>query len=62
MLGLNQRKLQKFKKNPKLFFKDAIKKRILSLNDASKRCLPKECEAFTKYAIISAVYMSLIHI
>ncbi|HEB9312611.1 TPA: glycosyltransferase family 2 protein [Campylobacter coli] len=56
MLGLNQRKLQKFKKNPKLFFKDAIKKRILSLSDASKRCLPKEYKAFTKYAIISAVY------
>ncbi len=26
MLGLNQRKLQKLKTNPKLFFKDAIEK------------------------------------
>lgn len=28
MLGLNQRKLQKLKTNPKLFFKDAIKKKF----------------------------------
>ncbi|ECR1717296.1 glycosyltransferase [Campylobacter coli] len=56
MLGLNQRKLQKLKRNPKLFFKDAIEKRFLSLNNTYKKYLPKKNKAFTQYTIISAVY------
>ncbi|EAK3685816.1 glycosyltransferase [Campylobacter coli] len=56
MLGLNQRKLQKLKTNPKLFFKDAIEKKILHLNSTYNKYLPKKHKGFTQYTIISAVY------
>ncbi|WP_144581910.1 CDP-glycerol glycerophosphotransferase family protein [Campylobacter coli] len=56
MLGLNQRKLQKLKTNPKLFFKDAIEKKLLRLNSTYNKYLPKKHKGFTQYAIISAVY------
>ncbi|HHW4633287.1 TPA: CDP-glycerol:glycerophosphate glycerophosphotransferase [Campylobacter coli] len=56
MLGLNQRKLQKLKTNPKLFFKDAIEKKLLHLNSTYNKYLPKKHKGFTQYAIISAVY------
>ncbi|ENT7282645.1 glycosyltransferase family A protein, partial [Campylobacter coli] len=45
MLGLNQRKLQKLKTNPKLF-----------LNSTYNKYLPKKHKGFTQYTIISAVY------
>ncbi|EAH9531740.1 glycosyltransferase [Campylobacter coli] len=56
MLGLNQRKLQKLKTNPKLFFKDAIEKKLLHLNSTYNKYLPKKHKGFTQYTIISAVY------
>ncbi|HEH5382447.1 TPA: CDP-glycerol glycerophosphotransferase family protein, partial [Campylobacter coli] len=56
MLGLNQRKLQKLKTNPKLFFKDAIEKKSIWINSIYKKYLPKKYKAFTQYTIISAVY------
>ncbi|EDO7125010.1 glycosyltransferase [Campylobacter coli] len=56
MLGLNQRKLQKLKTNPKLFFKDAIEKKLLHLNSIYNKYLPKKHKGFTQYTIISAVY------
>ncbi|EAJ2491024.1 glycosyltransferase [Campylobacter coli] len=56
MLGSNQRKLQKLKTNPKLFFKDAIEKKLLHLNSTYNKYLPKKHKGFTQYAIISAVY------
>ncbi|EEP3611407.1 glycosyltransferase [Campylobacter coli] len=56
MLGLNQRKLQKLKTNPKLFFKDAIEKKLLHLNSTYNKYLPKKHKGFTQYIIISAVY------
>ncbi len=55
MLGLNQRKLQKLKTNPKLFFKDAIEKKLLHLNSTYNKYLPKKHKGFTQYTIISAV-------
>ncbi|MFH5317117.1 hypothetical protein, partial [Campylobacter coli] len=54
MLGLNQRKLQKLKTNPKLFFKDAIEKKLLHLNSTYNKYLPKKHKGFTQYTIISA--------
>ncbi|HEB9430803.1 TPA: CDP-glycerol glycerophosphotransferase family protein [Campylobacter coli] len=56
MLGLNQVKLQKLKKNPKLFFQDAVEKRLLHLSCIYGKYLPKKHKAFTQYTIISAVY------
>ncbi len=56
MLGLNQRKLQKLKTNPKLFFKDAIEKKVFWLSGVYNKYLPKKHKGFTQYAIISAVY------
>ncbi|EOI0375949.1 glycosyltransferase family A protein, partial [Campylobacter coli] len=56
MLGLNQAKLQKLKKNPKLFFQDAVEKKILHLSSIYGKYLPKKHKAFTQYTIISAVY------
>ncbi|EED2584098.1 glycosyltransferase family 2 protein, partial [Campylobacter coli] len=56
MLGLNQRKLQKLKTNPKLFFKDAIEKKLLHLNSTYNKYLPKKHKGFAQYTIISAVY------
>ncbi|EIA94048.1 hypothetical protein cco77_08881, partial [Campylobacter coli LMG 23341] len=48
MLGLNQRKLQKLKTNPKLFFKDAIEKKLLHLNSTYNKYLPKKHKGFTQ--------------
>ncbi|EAJ9515787.1 glycosyltransferase [Campylobacter coli] len=56
MLGLNQRKLQKLKTNPKLFFKDAIEKKVFQLSNVYSKYLPKKHKGFTQYTIISAVY------
>lgn len=53
---LNSKKLRKLRTNPKLFFKDAIEKKSLWLNNTYKKYFPKKYKAFSQYTIISAVY------
>ncbi|EOI1874993.1 glycosyltransferase family 2 protein [Campylobacter coli] len=53
---LNSKKLRKLRINPKLFFKDAIQKKIFWLNNKYKKYFPKKYKAFSQYTIISAVY------
>ncbi|EAH8202181.1 bifunctional glycosyltransferase family 2 protein/CDP-glycerol:glycerophosphate glycerophosphotransferase [Campylobacter lari] len=53
---LNSKKLRKLRTNPKLFFKDAIEKKVFQLSNVYKKYLPKKHKGFTQYTIISAVY------
>ncbi|EAW0606867.1 glycosyltransferase [Campylobacter lari] len=53
---LNSKKLRKLRTNPKLFFKDAIEKKVFWLSGAYNKYLPKKLKGFTQYTIISAVY------
>ncbi|MFG5123826.1 CDP-glycerol glycerophosphotransferase family protein [Campylobacter lari] len=53
---LNSKKLRKLRTNPKLFFKDAIEKKVFWLSKVYKKYLPKKHKGFTQYTIISAVY------
>ncbi|ENY5697339.1 CDP-glycerol:glycerophosphate glycerophosphotransferase [Campylobacter coli] len=53
---LNFKKLRKLRTNPKLFFKDAIEKKVFWLSKVYKKYLPKKYKGFTQYTIISAVY------
>ncbi|MGQ2782600.1 CDP-glycerol glycerophosphotransferase family protein [Campylobacter coli] len=53
---LNFKKLRKLRTNPKLFFKDAIEKKVFWLSGVYNKYLPKKHKGFTQYAIISAVY------
>ncbi|EAJ5335423.1 glycosyltransferase [Campylobacter coli] len=53
---LNSKKLRKLRTNPKLFFKDAIEKKLLHLNSTYNKYLPKKHKGFAQYTIISAVY------
>ncbi|EAJ8453852.1 glycosyltransferase [Campylobacter coli] len=53
---LNSKKLRKLRTNPKLFFKDAIEKKLLHLNSTYNKYLPKKHKGSTQYTIISAVY------
>ncbi|MCV3347646.1 CDP-glycerol:glycerophosphate glycerophosphotransferase [Campylobacter lari] len=53
---LNSKKLRKFRTNPKLFFKDAIEKKVFQLSNVYSKYLPKKHKGFTQYTIISAVY------
>ncbi|EAJ5672662.1 CDP-glycerol glycerophosphotransferase family protein [Campylobacter lari] len=53
---LNFKKLRKLRTNPKLFFKDAIRKKFFLLNNIYKKYLPKKYKGSARYAIISAVY------
>ncbi|EAK0953575.1 CDP-glycerol glycerophosphotransferase family protein [Campylobacter lari] len=53
---LNSKKLRKFRTNPKLFFKDAIEKKVFQLSNVYNKYLPKKHKGFTQYTIISAVY------
>ncbi|EAK9858037.1 glycosyltransferase [Campylobacter lari] len=53
---LNSKKLRKFRTNPKLFFKDAIEKKVFWLSGVYNKYLPKKHKGFTQYTIISAVY------
>ncbi|WP_257399364.1 CDP-glycerol:glycerophosphate glycerophosphotransferase [Campylobacter lari] len=53
---LNSKKLRKLRTNPKLFFKDAIEKKVFWLSDIYNKYLPKKYKGFTQYTIISAVY------
>ncbi|EAJ0349236.1 glycosyltransferase [Campylobacter lari] len=53
---LNFKKLRKLRTNPKLFFKDAIEKKVFWLSGVYNKYLPKKYKSFTQYTIISAVY------
>ncbi|WP_410708103.1 CDP-glycerol:glycerophosphate glycerophosphotransferase [Campylobacter lari] len=53
---LNFKKLRKLRTNPKLFFKDAIEKKVFWLSGTYNKYLPKKHKGFTQYTIISAVY------
>ncbi|WP_410689503.1 CDP-glycerol:glycerophosphate glycerophosphotransferase [Campylobacter lari] len=53
---LNFKKLRKLRKNPKLFFKDAIEKKVFWLSGIYNKYLPKKHKGFAQYTIISAVY------
>ncbi|EAK0442343.1 glycosyltransferase [Campylobacter lari] len=53
---LNSKKLRKFRTNPKLFFKDAIEKKVFWLSGIYNKYLPKKYKGFTQYTIISAIY------
>ncbi|ENC9218166.1 CDP-glycerol glycerophosphotransferase family protein [Campylobacter lari] len=53
---LNFKKLRKLRTNPKLFFKDAIEKKVFWLSGIYNKYLPKKYKGFTQYTIISAVY------
>ncbi|HEG2599179.1 TPA: CDP-glycerol glycerophosphotransferase family protein [Campylobacter jejuni] len=53
---LNSKKLRKLRTNPKLFFKDAIEKKVFWLSGTYNKYLPKKHKGFTQYIIISAVY------
>ncbi|HDZ5240851.1 TPA: CDP-glycerol glycerophosphotransferase family protein [Campylobacter coli] len=50
------KKTKKLFKDPKLFFKDAIEKKVFWLSGVYNKYLPKKHKGFTQYAIISAVY------
>ncbi|EAI7871061.1 glycosyltransferase family 2 protein, partial [Campylobacter lari] len=50
------KKVKKLFKNPKLFFKDAIEKKVFWLSCTYNKYLPKKYKGFTQYTIISAVY------
>ncbi|MFY4726803.1 hypothetical protein ACOTVF_06255, partial [Campylobacter jejuni] len=56
MLGLNQRKLDKLKRDPCLFFKDIFRNKYRVLNRVLNNFKPKKYQAYNKYAIVSAVY------
>ncbi|ELV3595327.1 CDP-glycerol glycerophosphotransferase family protein [Campylobacter lari] len=53
---LNFKKLRKLRTNPKLFFKDAIEKKVFWLSGIYNKYLPKKYKGFTQYTIISAIY------
>ncbi|WP_081003191.1 CDP-glycerol glycerophosphotransferase family protein [Helicobacter pullorum] len=53
---LNPRKLRKLRNDPKLFFQDAFKKRLIPLGNALKKYKPKKYKGYSKYVIVSAVY------
>ncbi|EAL5903553.1 capsular biosynthesis protein [Campylobacter lari] len=53
---LNSKKLRKLRANPKLFFKDAIEKKVFWLSGVYNKYLPKKHKGFTQYTIVSAVY------
>ncbi|HEC1812876.1 TPA: glycosyltransferase family 2 protein, partial [Campylobacter lari] len=50
------KKTKKLFKDPKLFFKDAIEKKVFWLSGIYNKYLPKKYKGFTQYTIISAVY------
>ncbi|RTJ70572.1 CDP-glycerol glycerophosphotransferase family protein [Campylobacter jejuni] len=50
------KKTKKLFKDPKLFFKDAIEKKVFWLSGVYNKYLPKKHKGFTQYTIISAVY------
>ncbi|EHX4480203.1 CDP-glycerol glycerophosphotransferase family protein, partial [Campylobacter lari] len=52
----NSKKLRKLRTNPKLFFKDAIEKKVFWLSGVYNKYLPKKYKGFTQYTIISSVY------
>ncbi len=53
---ITSKKLEKLIRDPKLFFQDAFKKRLIPLGNALKKYKPKKREGYSKYVIVSAVY------
>ena len=53
---LNPKKLRKLQNNPQAFFKDALDKRIIPIQNQLKSFKPKKKNSFAEYYIISAVY------
>ena len=53
---LSPKKLRKLQNNPKAFFKDALDKRIIPIENQLKSLKPKKKHGFAEYYIISAVY------
>lgn len=53
---LKPKKLRKLQNNPKAFFKDALNKRIVPIQNQLKSLKPKKNHGFAEYYIISAVY------
>lgn len=51
-----QKKINKLKREPKLFFKDMFLKRYIPLKNKLKSITPKKKYGYCKYAIVSAVY------
>ena len=51
-----QKKINKLKREPKLFFKDMFLKRYIPLKNKLKSITPKKRYGYCKYAIVSAVY------
>ncbi|WP_086235598.1 CDP-glycerol glycerophosphotransferase family protein [Campylobacter devanensis] len=51
-----QKKINKLKREPKLFFKDMFLKRYIPLKNKVKSATPKKKYGYCKYAIVSAVY------
>ncbi|WP_141031753.1 glycosyltransferase family A protein, partial [Campylobacter sp. P0085] len=51
-----QKKINKLKREPKLFFKDMFLKRYIPLKNKVKSATPKKKYGYCKYAIVSAIY------
>uniref|UniRef100_UPI00113002F7 glycosyltransferase family A protein n=1 Tax=Campylobacter devanensis TaxID=3161138 RepID=UPI00113002F7 len=51
-----QKKINKLKREPKLFFKDMFLKRYIPLKNKVESATPKKKYGYCKYAIVSAVY------
>uniref|UniRef100_UPI00112FA9ED glycosyltransferase family A protein n=1 Tax=Campylobacter devanensis TaxID=3161138 RepID=UPI00112FA9ED len=51
-----QKKINKLKREPKLFFKDMFLKRYIPLKNKVKSVTPKKKYGYCKYAIVSAIY------
>ena len=53
---ITAKKLEKLIRDPRLFFQDAFKKRLIPLGNALKKYKPKKYKGYSKYVIVSAVY------
>lgn len=53
---ITAKKLEKLIRDPRLFFQDAFKKRLIPLGNALKKYKPKKYKGYSEYVIVSAVY------
>lgn len=53
---ITAKKLEKLIRDPRLFFQDAFKKRLIPLGNALKKYKLKKYKGYSKYVIVSAVY------
>lgn len=51
-----QKKINKLKRDPNLFFKDMFMKKYIPIKNQIKKYAPKKKQGYAKYAIVSAVY------